>query len=143
MRWHSATIKCARCSSHVASFPEPPLPHPSDATLDRTGTHSRKWEQFGDAVPLWVADMDFRAPRPIIDAVRSVADHGVYGYTGCPPALAQAAVARLNARYGFGGLIGSSLELEPRKVLWLPGLLPGLNHVVRARRGALACKLHA
>ena len=78
------------------------------ATLDRTGTHSRKWEQFGD-----VAAVGGRHGLSCATSVMGggVPDHGVYGYTGCPPSLAEAAV-RASCRYGFGDLIGSSLELE-------------------------------
>ena len=108
----------------------PPLPDPSDPSpLDRRGTGSRKHERFGDdAVPLWVADMDFRSPRPIVEAVTRVAAHGVYGYTDPSPALTAAAVDRMGGKYGFGE------ALEPNMLRWLPGLLPGINHVVRARR---------
>jgi cystathionine beta-lyase len=41
-----------------------------DRVIDRRDTGSAKWEWYGDALPLWVADMDFRAPGPVIDALR-------------------------------------------------------------------------
>ena len=107
------------------SSPTPPLPDPGDATLDRAGTCSRKWDRFGpDCVPLWVADMDFRAPPPVIAAVRSVAEHGVYGYTDPSPALGALAAGRLEQVYGLEGA-------EPSWIRWQPGLLPGLNHACR------------
>lgn len=62
-----------------------------DELIDRRGHNSKKWDQevledlFGqaDALPLWVADMDFKAPDFILEAVRKVADHGIYGYVSC------------------------------------------------------------
>jgi len=113
----------------------PPLPSEEDATLNRNGTWSRKWTRFGGegvgpehVVPLWVADMDFRCPKEVTDALQGVLDQGVFGYTDCPPALADAMVARLHERHGFGKVLDTSM------LRWLPGLLPGLNHVIRARR---------
>ena len=119
----SSGLSAARCFTVV-----PPLPDAADAMLDRHGTNSRKHSRFGDAVPLWVADMDFRSPPPVVRAVTRIAAHGVYGYTDCSSALTTAATARMAGRYGFGE------ALEPRMLRWLPGLLPGINHVVRARR---------
>lgn len=58
-----------------------------DEVIDRRGTNSYKYDfpqRFGkpvDALPLWVADMDFRVPSPVMDAIQRVADHGIYGYT--------------------------------------------------------------
>lgn len=60
-----------------------------DEIIDRSHTGSLKWdpaslkEQFGheDLLPLWVADMDFRAPQPVIDALVERVQHGIFGYT--------------------------------------------------------------
>ncbi|MCL2361171.1 MAG: pyridoxal phosphate-dependent aminotransferase [Defluviitaleaceae bacterium] len=57
-----------------------------DEVINRKGTNSYKYDfhkRFGkpeDAIPLWVADMDFRIPTPVMDAIQKVADHGIYGY---------------------------------------------------------------
>ncbi len=61
-----------------------------DEVIDRSNTGSIKWDPFylkrlfgkEDLLPLWVADMDFRAPQPVIDALVDRAKHGIYGYTG-------------------------------------------------------------
>jgi len=61
-----------------------------DDIIDRNGQHSAKYEErqkkFGtqDVIPLWVADMDFKAPQPVIDALVSKAQHGIFGYTYRP-----------------------------------------------------------
>lgn len=59
-----------------------------DTVVQRKGTASRKWDYlidlYGDdeVLPLWVADMDFKSPPEVIDALMQRAEHGVYGYTG-------------------------------------------------------------
>ncbi|APX90074.1 aminotransferase [Brevirhabdus pacifica] len=71
-----------------------------DEEIDRRGTHSSKWDQmeklFGvspeGGIPMWVADMDFRAPQAVENALRDYADRGVYGYYGDEDAY-RAAVA--------------------------------------------------
>lgn len=62
------------------------MPFSFDKLTDRRNTDSMKWDFaafFGhpeDALPLWVADMDFPSPPAVQEAVRKVADHGVFGY---------------------------------------------------------------
>lgn len=61
-----------------------------DEVIDRSSTGSVKWDPFylkklfgkEDLLPLWVADMDFRAPQPVIDALVDRVKHGIFGYTG-------------------------------------------------------------
>ena len=61
-----------------------------DTPPDRRNSHCVKWDAmedlFGispdDGLAMWVADMEFRAPEPVQQAVRAMADHGVYGYFG-------------------------------------------------------------
>ncbi len=61
-----------------------------DDIIDRRNTHCAKWDAmealFGvskdDGLSMWVADMDFRPPQVVQDAVQAMLDHGVYGYFG-------------------------------------------------------------
>lgn len=61
-----------------------------DTLIDRRGTHSSKWDgmeaYYGvspdDGLAMWVADMDFRAPQAVQDAVKAFHDVGIYGYYG-------------------------------------------------------------
>jgi len=70
--------------------------------------------------------MDFEAPRPVVDAVVARAKHGIYGYTDTSAELEDLTLRRLKTLYG-------STETPDRSWLrWLPGLLPGLHHAVRA-----------
>ena len=64
-----------------------------DEVIDRSNTGSIKWDPFylkeifgrEDLLPLWVADMDFRTPQPVIDALVERVKHGIFGYTGPDP----------------------------------------------------------
>lgn len=57
-----------------------------DSPVDRRGSDSYKWDGAGAVfhreglLPFWVADMDFRTPAPIVEAVRRRAEHPVFGY---------------------------------------------------------------
>ncbi len=59
-----------------------------DTVVRRKGTVSRKWDcltelyRDEEVLPLWVADMDFKSPPEVINALVRRAEHGVYGYTG-------------------------------------------------------------
>ena len=66
------------------------LDQPFDEVIDRRGTHCVKWDMmepiYGvspeDGLAMWVADMEFRPPEVVHDALRAMVDHGVYGYFG-------------------------------------------------------------
>lgn len=75
-------------------------------------------------MPLWVADMDFRAPPAVIDALRQRVDHGVFGYTLAGEALTAAVVSHVAAAYAW--------TVSPEWLVWLPGLVTGLNVACRA-----------
>ncbi len=61
-----------------------------DTIISRKNHHSRKHcgcgERFGtdDVIPMWVADMDFKAPQPVIDALEDMVNHGIFGYIRRP-----------------------------------------------------------
>lgn len=58
-----------------------------DQIIDRRGTNSSKWDGLknvygtDDAIPMWVADMDFRSPPEVVEAIKERAQHGMFGYT--------------------------------------------------------------
>jgi cysteine-S-conjugate beta-lyase len=91
-----------------------------DAPVERRGTASFKWDLHGDGVlPLWVADMDFASPPPVVEALETRAAHGVFGYSLVPDSLVEAVVAHLDRRYGW--------RIDPEWIVWLPSVVPGLN----------------
>ncbi len=52
-----------------------------DQIIDRRRSNSIKWQKYpADVLPLWVADMDFTAPEPVLAALRESVGHGIFGY---------------------------------------------------------------
>jgi len=52
-----------------------------DRVIERRSTASNKWRKYpADVLPLWVADMDFLSPEPVVRALRERVEHGVFGY---------------------------------------------------------------
>lgn len=90
----------------------------------RRGSDSLKWQRYGDALPLWVADMDFPSPEPVLAALRERVAHGVFGYGAPPEQLSTVIGDRLAARYGW--------TVTPDQIIYLPGLVCGLNVTCRA-----------
>lgn len=97
-----------------------------DSIIDRTGTGSLKWDRYAgkDVLPLWVADMDFRSAPEIVEALRKRVEHGVYGYTISHEAPVDAVVDYYARTHGYA--------IDRDWLLWLPGVVPALNLVVRA-----------
>jgi cystathionine beta-lyase len=87
----------------------------------RRGTDSQKWQKYPDrdVLPLWVADMDFRSAPAIIAALHERVDHGIFGYARPTKSTVAAVVDALAARYRY--------EVDPAWIVWLPGLVCGLN----------------
>jgi cystathionine beta-lyase len=100
-----------------------------DRIIDRSGTSSEKWERYRnrDVIPLWVADMDFRSPPAVIEALHARVGHGVFGYT-LPPGELHDVVRRM-LRQDF------DWKVEHDWIVWLPGLVAGLNLACRAVGG--------
>jgi len=94
--------------------------------VERRNTASMKWDKYKgrDIIPLWVADMDFCSPPAIIEALHQRIDHGVFGYTIAPESLKNVVIERLQADYGWA--------IKPQWLVWLPGLVTGLNVACRA-----------
>ncbi len=68
--------------------------------------------------------MDFPVAPPIANALRTQVDHGVFGYSLVPPALTEVVIERMARRYAW--------KIEPEWIVWLPGLVAGLNVACRA-----------
>jgi cystathionine beta-lyase len=97
-----------------------------DATIDRRSTAASKWDKYGgrDVIPMWVADMDFACAPPILEALHRRIDHGIFGYSNPPAGLIDATLAYHEAEHGW--------KIDPEWIVWLPGLVVGLNVVSRA-----------
>lgn len=97
-----------------------------DTPLNRHGTDSQKWQKYAgrDVLPLWVADMDFKSPPAIIEALHRRVDHGIFGYARPVKSTVDAVVDALAQRYGW--------KIDPAWIVWLPGLVVGLNVTAQA-----------
>ncbi|NCC10623.1 MAG: putative C-S lyase [Bacteroidia bacterium] len=95
-----------------------------DEIIDRRGTDSVKWdkveERWGrtDLLPMWVADMDFRTPPFIIDALRTRLEHEVLGYTFANEDWRTSIVDWLGVRHHWC--------ISPDRLTFMPGIVRGL-----------------
>jgi len=95
-----------------------------DICPDRRSTESEKWRHYeSDVLPLWVADMDFASPAPVIRALAERVRHGVFGYTTEPDELRQVIIERLARLYQW--------QVQPEEVLIMPGVIHGVNLACR------------
>ncbi len=97
-----------------------------DQRIDRRHSDSLKWRKYGDRdiLPLWVADTDFRSADCIIDALQQRVAHGIFGYGFPQEELIDVIIARMSSRYGW--------QIQPEWLVFLPGVVTGLNLCVRA-----------
>jgi len=96
-----------------------------DNQIDRKLSHCEKWDKYKgqDVIPMWIADMDFKAPQCIIDALHVRVDHGVFGYTSVDNGTNQAVVDFIKRHYDW--------QISPEWIVWLPGVVPGMNIACR------------
>ena len=106
-----------------------------DTPIERRATDSEKWGKYAeDVIPMWVADMDFRSPQPVIQALHQRIEHGVFGYPDGGfnddpnelKKLRQLVVERLFEKYCW--------KIHPEDMIFIPGVVVGLN---------LSCHTHA
>lgn len=97
-----------------------------DQRIDRRHSDSLKWRKYGDRdiLPLWIADTDFRVADCITEALQSRIAHGIFGYGVPPDAFIEVIIDRMSQRYGW--------QIQPEWLVFLPGVVTGLNLCVRA-----------
>ncbi|MBF2718856.1 pyridoxal phosphate-dependent aminotransferase [Psychrobacter sp. NG254] len=89
-----------------------------DEIVDRRNTGSLKWHYTDDTIPLWVADMDFKAAQPILNAIEQTVQHGILGYTKPTDSLYDSIIQWHGSRY--------DLQLTKENILFSPGVVPSL-----------------
>ena len=101
-------------------------PSPFDELIVRRGTNSVKWDEAeaDDVIPMWVADMDFRAAPPIMDALRRRVDHGVFGYTLVPDSYYEAVTGWFARRHGW--------QIQREWIIYTSGVVPAVSAVIKA-----------
>lgn len=103
-----------------------------DRVIERRGTHASKWDMMAqlsgiaapDAIPMWVADMDFAAPPGVTAALREEVERGTHGYYADTGSWAEALAGWMRRRHG--------LAIEPRFVSPTPGIVSGLGLILQA-----------
>lgn len=97
-----------------------------DEIIPRRGTDSMKWDDADDPemLPLWVADMDFRAAPCIRQALQRRLDHGIFGYVRVPEAYYEAVINWFARRHGW--------KMQREDILYTSGVLPAIAAVLRA-----------
>lgn len=103
-----------------------------DQPVDRINTDSAKWQHYQmeaerqgrEILPMWVADMDFVSPSEVLDALQQRVAHGVFGYGKAPEGMAEAFCDWYAKHHNW--------HIDPKWIVWLPGLVSGLHAVGRA-----------
>ncbi|ARO13784.1 cystathione beta-lyase [Ketogulonicigenium robustum] len=103
-----------------------------DKLIDRRGTHCSKWDEMerlygvsaDDGIAMWVADMDFRPPQAVQDALQKMLDHGVYGYFGGDGAYRESIAWWMRERHGW--------SLDKADIFTTHGLVNGTGLSVAA-----------
>ena len=100
-----------------------------DEIINRENTNSVKYDLreklFGnaDVIPMWVADMDFRTPDFIVDAIRKRAEHEIFGYTFRSDGFSNSVVNWMLKRHNW--------KIEKEWISFSPGVVPALNILVQ------------
>ncbi len=111
-----------------------------DTPHDRRSSDSMKWHYYPeDVLPLFIADMDFVSPQPVVDALRARVEHSVFGYpdglSGNEselPAFRRIIVDRMADRYRW--------QIQPQDIVFLPGVVVAFDlacHALAAPNGAV------
>ena len=97
-----------------------------DERIDRRGTGCVKWDMAPDkdVLPLWVADMDFRAAPAILEAVKKRAEHGVFGYTVVEDDYYDAVISWFRRRHQW--------HIQREEILYTTGVVPAMSVAVKA-----------
>ncbi|WP_018921806.1 MalY/PatB family protein [Salsuginibacillus kocurii] len=100
-----------------------------DEEIKRKHTHSMKWDMLqeryesDDLWAMWVADMDFKVPQEILDALQEVVDHGVFGYHFPPDSLKEEIRSWLDRRFDYA--------INPQQIVFTPGVVPAIHHLIQ------------
>lgn len=100
-----------------------------ETLVDRSNNFSAKWSEMdkkygsNDLLPMWVADMDFKAAPCIIDAMRERLEQGIYGYTTRPDSYNESIVNWAARRYGW--------EIKSDWLIFSPGVIPSISLIIQ------------
>ena len=97
-----------------------------DELTERRGTHCVKWDESpnDEVIPLWVADMDFKAAPAILEAVDKRAKHGVFGYTVVEEDYYLAIISWFQRRHNW--------RIHREEILYTTGVVPAMSVAIKA-----------
>jgi cystathionine beta-lyase len=101
-----------------------------DVIINRRGTGSAKWDRAEQLfnvkgiIPMWIADMDFKSPDPIIKALKKTTERGIFGYTTVPDSYYEAVISWMKKRHQW--------DIQRDWIVLTPGVVPALRLLVKA-----------
>lgn len=101
-----------------------------DEVIDRKNTESVKWDSIEetyndkDLLPMWVADMDFKAPPEVLQAISERVEHGVFGYNCNSDSLYESIINWVKDRYNW--------EIKKEWIVFTPGVVAGFNFGIKS-----------
>jgi hypothetical protein len=97
-----------------------------DEIVNRRGTNSVKWDEAKEegVIPMWVADMDFKAAPCILDALKKRVDHGVFGYTMVPDSYYESIISWFERRHQW--------HIERDWIIYTSGVVPAISAIIKA-----------
>lgn len=97
-----------------------------DTVINRRGTNSYKWDivKEEDVIPLWVADMDFKAAPAILKALKKRVEHGVFGYTLVPDSYYEAIINWFARRHNW--------QIDRSWIIYTTGVVPAVSCAIKA-----------
>ena len=104
-----------------------------DTYLERRGTRSSKWDgcnaRFGvdpsvELLPMWIADMDFRSPTEVVEALAQRVQTQAFGYTTVPDSFYDAILSWVERRYHW--------KIQKEWIVFTPGVVPAFNVAYQA-----------
>ena len=96
-----------------------------DELIERRGTGCVKWDEASpEVIPLWVADMDFKAAPAILEAVKKRAEHGVFGYTVVEEDYYVAIISWFQRRHQW--------KIRREEILYTTGVVPAMSVAIKA-----------
>lgn len=97
-----------------------------DEIIPRRGTNCVKWDECDDSqmLPLWVADMDFRAAPCIQHALQERLNHGIFGYVKVPDSYYNAVVNWFHRRHGW--------SMKKEYIIYTTGVVPAISAILQS-----------
>lgn len=94
-----------------------------DSRYERRDTGSVKWDIKENELPMWVADMDFKAAPAVIEALEKRVEHGIFGYCVVPDSWSEAIQGWWSRRHGY--------KIEKEQLVFCSGVVPAIGSAIK------------